>query len=684
MPTLRTLPGDDVRQIMWRYSERFDLQMAVASVRATARGLVAKLVAEGVVNTHEWTNSKDSMLKAFDECGLTAIFMDQEQGGFIEGPKNTALALVAFELAWVDAGAATCALAGNLGLSPIHEKGTPEQRTHYMNLCAPRPGEEPLRAAFALTEPLPYVGVDTGILAGKVRIAEWKEGEEPVLQVEKRGRFITGMDFADIITCAVDTGDPRIKSSCMVIVESGDPGTFDRGAPVMKMVHKLSSTRDPIINVTVPASRIIGGYTVKDGVIIPKYTHAEIIAAVFHRTRVTVSLMTAAKLLSAIEPVIRYGRTRFRGGEASSPGSPRFELGLQQKEDVLFRLLDVWAMGEAAASLGFCAARLFDALDPIDHRREELFGEKGIHGVRAQMTAMSRLNEPAMEALHLADSASPTIWPWSWEEKSKAPDPLPIYRALDSLASVLCPASKLWNTGQGATAMREAVSLMGGYGITEDCPGFLGRKWMDSQLEATYEGPEAVQRMQLSVTMTDPVFLSALEVIKNSLLQSSHFGGAIALSLGLEFWFYALEYLQKAKDAEGKVLFHRKRQGVTFPMADALCWLLSAACLMDDVSELAAKAPEHPVLAEGAEDLIAFYKDLAWTQAARSVSEAAKIIGELVVGYATPEALEEISERFSDMRKGVDLALIGSRQARERAAKALSEVMIPEALDYPI
>ena len=56
--------------------------------------------------------------------------------------------------------------------------------------------------------------------------------------------------------------------------------------------------------------------------------------------------------------------------------------------------------------------------------------------------------------------------------------------------------------------MREAVSLMGGYGITEDCPGFLGHKWMDAQLEATYEGPEAVQRRQLTVTMTSEVFLA--------------------------------------------------------------------------------------------------------------------------------------------------------------------------------
>jgi hypothetical protein len=60
--------------------------------------------------------------------------------------------------------------------------------------------------------------------------------------------------------------------------------------------------------------------------------------------------------------------------------------------------------------------------------------------------------------------------------------------------------------------MREAVSLMGGYGITEDCPGFLANKWMDSQLEATYEGPEAVQRRQLSVTMTSELFLAQFRV----------------------------------------------------------------------------------------------------------------------------------------------------------------------------
>ena len=102
-----------------------------------------------------------------------------------------------------------------------------------------------------------------------------------------------------------------------------------------------------------PASRIIGGYTIKDGKIIPAFSHSEVIEAVFRRTRVTVGVMTAAKLLSAVEPVIRYHRTRFRGGESVTPGSPRYELGLQGKEDVLHRLVDIWATGESAAVARF-------------------------------------------------------------------------------------------------------------------------------------------------------------------------------------------------------------------------------------------------------------------------------------------------------------------------------------------
>ena len=70
---LRALPGDDVRQIMWRFEDRFDLQMLVQSVRAVARGPVARLVAQGARSTHEWTPEKESLIQHFDESGITAL-----------------------------------------------------------------------------------------------------------------------------------------------------------------------------------------------------------------------------------------------------------------------------------------------------------------------------------------------------------------------------------------------------------------------------------------------------------------------------------------------------------------------------------------------------------------------------------------------------------------------------------
>jgi len=504
---LQTLPGDDVRQIMWRFADRYDLAMLAQSTRAVARGPVARLVAEGARNSHEWTDRKASLLPVFDDSGITAAFLEPEFGGLVAGPKNLALALIAFELAWVDAGAATSSLAGNLGLAPIHERGTPEQRQHYMSLAAPVPAGEnrkQIRAAFALTEPIPFVGVETSMLNGRVSVAEWNEGHEPMLQVEKRGRFITGMGFANVVTAAVDSADARIKGSCMVILEEGDPGTFDRGIPTKKLVHQLSSTRDPVFSLRVPASRIVGGYTVKDGVIIPNYSHGEVIEAVFRRTRVTVGLMTSAKLLSAVLPVIMYQRRRFRGGEGA-PGTPRYEHGLQQKEDSLYRLVDVWATGEASASLGFEAARLFDEIDPLEKQKDVYFAERNLTG-RAQFKALVKIQADAIELIKLK-AADPASRDQKRLEALDA-DSMVRYSILDAQANVLCPACKLWNTGHGANMMREAVSLMGGYGVTEDCPGFLGQKWMDAQLEATYEGPEAVQRLQLSITMTNELFLA--------------------------------------------------------------------------------------------------------------------------------------------------------------------------------
>ena len=301
---------------------------------------------------------------------------------------------------------------------------------------------------------------------------------------------------------------------------------------------------------------------------------------------------------------------------------------------------------------------------------------------------------------------------------------------LDSVANVLCPACKLWNTGQGAHMMREAVSLMGGYGITEDCPGFLGQKWMDSQLEATYEGPEAVQRRQLSVTMTDEVFLAQFRhwTCEMRLLANRQPGtGACALASAMEMWLWTLDHLQRYTDADGGTLYSSSRQGLTFALADALCWLVAARCQILDVLELQEEGPQNPTVAEGLAGTLEFLTDLCHVQSAHAAGEVGRICAELVFGYNRHpawdtegcascyrgEGSEEMEslipgishlakghadchqpgpgpcsrfnglEQFTRLRVRLDGCLTGSRLAKDRAAEAVAKVMIPEALDYP-
>jgi len=403
---------------------------------------------------------------------------------------------------------------------------------------------------------------------------------------------------------------------------------------------------------------------------------------------------------------------------------------LQQKEDVLHRLLDIWATGEASASLGFAAARLFDELDPIEREKNELFAQKGLQGRAALKHLRAQQNE-ALELLEL--KALPPQQRDQARLEALERDNLNRFILLDAVANVLCPATKLWNTGHGSSMLREAVSLMGGYGITEDCPGFLGYKWMDSQLEATYEGPEAVQRRQLSLTMTNEVFLAQFRhwIREMRVIATRNPGtGACALATAMQMWLWTIGHLLASKDADGQKLYQGTRQGVTFPLADALCWLLAARCQILDFLELETKGPDNPGVAEALGGLLPFLSDLCHTQTARSASEVGRICATLVFGYnrhpawdtegyqgcSPADDLVELQgilpgivggagdaaggdgshpakagpcvrfdglEEFTHLRTRLDSCLTGSQLAKDRAAESLTKVMIPAALDYP-
>jgi hypothetical protein len=259
---------------------------------------------------------------------------------------------------------------------------------------------------------------------------------------------------------------------------------------------------------------------------------------------------------------------------------------------------------------------------------------------------------------------------------------------------------------------------------------------MDAQLEATYEGPEAVQRLQLSITMANDLFLAQFQqwIGEMRRIASEHPGtGACTLATAMQLWLWTLKHLQIATDADGSKLYHKSRQGVTFPLADALCWLLAGRCQIQDVLELKARGLSNPAVADGLAGTVDFLTDLCHVQNARAAGEVGRICAELVHGYNAHPAWTQEScqscfdaedvdgiegvvpgfasgargcsdviepnqahpvkagpcvkfdgrEGFLRLRLKLDGCLTGARLAKDRAAEALTRVMIPEALDYP-
>jgi hypothetical protein len=198
----------------------------------------------------------------------------------------------------------------------------------------------------------------------------------------------------------------------------------------------------------------------------------------------------------------------------------------------------------------------------------------------------------------------------------------------------------------------------------------------------------------------------------------------------MEMWQWTLAHLQIATDPDGNKLYHGQRQGVTFALADALCWLVASRCQILDVLELEARGGDDAVAAEGLAGTVQFLSDLAHVQAARAAGEASRISAELVFGYNlhpawdeeggkhcfTTQELDELEETmpgisafaidvvdangghphkagpcagcggasaFQRMQNKLCTCLSGSRLAKDRAADTVSKVMIPEALDYP-
>ncbi len=119
-----------------------------------------------------------------------------------------------------------------------------------------------------------------------------------------------------------------------------------------------------------------------------------------------------------------------------------------------------------------------------------------------------------------------------------------------------------------------------------------------------------------------------------------------------------------------------------FPLSDALAGLMAAMSFWQDIKFLALNGAEHPVVGPELQGYLNTFNDLLGTIVADVAGEAAKICSGVVYGFGAASAEDKAA--FAALRNALDESLAGTRLAKDRAAKALTTIMIPEALDYPM
>jgi alkylation response protein AidB-like acyl-CoA dehydrogenase len=274
---------DRVHHQLWRIENDSQLLALEKRARCAAAAAVPKL--DALPDDLRWNDAKVEILSNLHDAGLLTLLNS-------ERPSTTALSVVFFELARIDGGLATLALSGCLPQMPIAEFGSDEQKAQYLGRLG----------ALCLTEPLPGAGAEALLLTGRFRPSAVESDAEPWIEVEKRGRFTSHMEFAEFVVAAVE-GEEGARGSALVILEPGDAGIFDRGSAVRKIGHRLSSTTNPIFQLRVPVSRIVGGFEIESGVLRPRVDHRRALNSALQRTRALLALTTAAKAFAALNAI---------------------------------------------------------------------------------------------------------------------------------------------------------------------------------------------------------------------------------------------------------------------------------------------------------------------------------------------------------------------------------------------
>ena len=264
------------------------------------------------------------------ELGLFGITADEEWGG--AGGDFTSVCIAIEELSRVDQSMGiTLEAAVGLGINPIHEFGSPEQKRRWLpDLVAGR-----ALAGFGLTEP--DAGSDAGATATRAEL----DGDEWVINGSKAFITNSGTDITSLVTITARTGPDEIST---IIVPSGTEG-FTVEPAYRKMGWHASDTHAlTFVDCRVPRENLLGergrGFhqflaTLDDG-------------------RIAIAAMALGVIEACLEESLEYAKNRTAFGQP---------IGSYQA--IAFKLADLRVMADAARLLVYKAAWLKDAGMPF-------------------------------------------------------------------------------------------------------------------------------------------------------------------------------------------------------------------------------------------------------------------------------------------------------------------------------
>jgi butyryl-CoA dehydrogenase len=265
------------------------------------------------------------IIRDMGDLGLFGITADEQWGG--AGGDFTSLCIAIEELSRADQSMGiTLEAAVGLGINPIHEFGSQEQKQKWLpDLVAGR-----TLAGFGLTEP--DAGSDAGATATKADL----DGDEWVINGSKAFITNSGTDITSLVTITARTGPDEIST---IIVPSGTEG-FTVEPAYRKMGWRASDTHAlTFVDCRVPGENLLGergrGFhqflsTLDDG-------------------RIAIAAMSLGVIEACLAESLEYAKNR------TSFGKP---IGSYQA--VAFKLADLRVMADAARLLVYKAAWLKD------------------------------------------------------------------------------------------------------------------------------------------------------------------------------------------------------------------------------------------------------------------------------------------------------------------------------------